>query len=335
MGPGRRQVINGVGRRDVLGIALAAVIAPFAPSTARAQTYPGRPVRVIVVSGPGGQGDTTARLFAQKLTENLGQSFYIENMAGGGGNIAMGVAARSVPDGYTLLAATGSFVTNPGLFPKIPYDPERDFDPITQLCASPHVLVVNPMVAAHSFGELVALAKADPDALSYASAGRGTPAHLAGELFKLAFGLDITHVPFSGGGPGILSTIAGHTPISVSAVPTAVTAIAAGQVRALAVMSAMRSSALPDVPTMAKTSGHDLVADIVTGFVTRAGTPRPVIERIHGEIVKIIGQPQVRERLATLGFEPVGNTPEQYAAWIRSEIAKWAKVIRDAHIALQ
>jgi len=331
---GRQVRRRDIRRREFLQLAAAAAATPFAPSPARA-AYPDRPVRVIVVSGPGGQGDTTARLFAQKLTETLGQSFYIENMAGGGGNIAMGVAARSAPDGYTLLTATSSFITNPSLFPKIPYDPEKDFDPITQLCASPHVLVVNPRVAAHSVGELVALAKADPGALSYASAGRGTPAHLAGELFKLAFGLDIIHVPFPGGGPGILSTIAGHTPITVSAVPTAVAAVAAGQVRALAVMSATRSSALPGVPTMAEAAGHELVADIVNGFMTRAGTPRPIIDRIHGEIAKIMTQPEVRERLATLGFEPVGNTPEQFAAWIRSEMAKWAKVIRDAHIALQ
>jgi tripartite-type tricarboxylate transporter receptor subunit TctC len=331
----RLDVRRPFGRREFLQLAAAAAATPFAPATARAQNYPVRPVRVIVSSGPGGQGDTTARLFAQKLTENLGQSFYIENMAGGGGNIAMGVAARSTPDGYTVLAATGGFVTNPSLFSKIPYDPERDFDPISQLCASPHVLVVNPAVAAHSVGALVALAKADPGGMSYASAGRGTPAHLAGELFKLAFGLDITHVPFPGGGPGILSTIAGHTPISVSAVPTAVTAITGGQVRALAVMSAARSSALPGVPTMAEATGHDLVADIVTGFVVRAGTPRPIIDRIHGAIAKVMNQADVRERLATLGFEPVGNTPEEYAAWIRSEMTKWAKVIRDANIALQ
>jgi tripartite-type tricarboxylate transporter receptor subunit TctC len=325
-------------RRGFVRLAAAAAAAPLAsliPSPLRAETYPARPVRVIVSSGPGGQGDTTARLFALKLGESLGQSFYIENVGGGGGSIAMGMAARTAPDGYSLLAATGSFLTNPILFPKIAYDPQRDFDPISQLCSSPHALVVNPNVAAHDVGELVRLAKAAPGTLSYASAGRGTPAHLAGELFKLAFGLDITHVPFQGGGPGILSTIAGHTPISVSAVPTAVTAVMGGQVRALAVMSATRSSALPGVPTMEEASGHALVADIVTGFVTRAGTPRPIIDIIHGEIVRIIAQRDLRERLAMLGFEPVGNTPEEYAAWMRVETAKWAKVIRDAHIAVQ
>jgi tripartite-type tricarboxylate transporter receptor subunit TctC len=326
-------------RRAFMQLAAAVAAAPpvarFATGPARAAAWPDRPVRVIVVSGPGGQGDTTARLFALKLSENLRQSFYIENIGGGGGNIAMGIAARSAPDGYTLLAATGSFITNPSLYAKLPYDPERDFEPISQLCSSPHALVVNPAVPARDVGELVALARAEPGKLSYASAGRGTPAHLAGELFKLAFGLDITHVPFAGGGPGILSTIAGHTPISISAVPTATTAVAGGQVRALAVVSATRSSALPGVPTMKEASGHELVADIVTGFVTRAGTPRDVIDRLHGEIVRIIADPQVRERLATLGFEPVGNTPHEYAAWMKAEMAKWAKVVREAHIAVQ
>ena len=170
-------------------------------TAAPAQAYPTRPVRVIVTTGPGGQGDTTARLVAAKLTESLGQSFYIENMPGGGGNIAMAATARAAPDGYTILAATSNIVTNISLYPKISYDPYKDFEPISLMCSSPHVLVVHPSIPAKSVNELVALAKASPGKYSYASAGRGTPAHLAGELFKLAFGVDITHVPFNGGGP--------------------------------------------------------------------------------------------------------------------------------------
>ena len=177
----------------------------FTPGRAHAQDYPARPVRVIVTTGPGGQGDTTARLVAAKLTESLGQSFYVENMPGGGGNIAMAATARAAPDGYTFLAATSNIVTNISLYPKIAYDPYKDFEPISLLCTSPHVLVVHPSVPAKSVNELVALAKADPGKYSYASAGRGTPAHLAGELFKLAFAVDITHVPFNGGGPATAS----------------------------------------------------------------------------------------------------------------------------------
>src|SRR5471030_937450 len=181
---------------------------------ARAETpaYPTRPVRVIVTTGPGGQGDTTARLVAAKLTESIGQSFYIENMPGGGGNIAMTATARAAPDGYTILAATSNIVTNISLYPKISYDPYKDFDPISLMCSSPHVLVVHPSIPATTVNELVALAKASPGKFSYASAGRGTPAHLAGELFKLAFDVDITHVPFNGGGPASASTLGGHVP---------------------------------------------------------------------------------------------------------------------------
>jgi tripartite-type tricarboxylate transporter receptor subunit TctC len=302
---------------------------------ASAQDYPTRPVRVIVTTGPGGQGDITARLVAGKLTENLGQSFYIENMPGGGGNIAMAAAARATPDGTTLLAATSNIVTNISLYPKIAYDPYKDFEPISLMCSSPHVLVVHPSVPAKSVSELVALAKAEPGKYSYASAGRGTPAHLAGELFKLAFAVDITHVPFNGGGPASQSTLGGHVPIAVSALPTAVTYIRGGQFRALALFSSRRASAVPDIPTMMEASGQDLPADIVNGLMAPAGTPKPIIELLHRETVKILSMPDMREKLATMGFDPVGSTPEEFAQWIRTEIVRWGKVIRDAHIALQ
>ena len=216
-------------RRQVLQFVAAAPLLALQSQRAPAQAYPTRPVRVIVTTGPGGQGDTTARLVAAKLTESLGQSFYIENMPGGGGNIAMAATARAAPDGYTILAATSNIVTNISLYPKISYDPYKDFEPISLMCSSPHVLVVHPSIPAQSVNELVALAKASPGKYSYASAGRGTPAHLAGELFKLAFGVDITHVPFNGGGPATASTLGGHVPIAVSALPTAVTYIRGGQ----------------------------------------------------------------------------------------------------------
>jgi tripartite-type tricarboxylate transporter receptor subunit TctC len=321
-------------RRHVLRFMAAAPLVSLRARRTHAQDYPTRPVRVIVTTGPGGQGDITARLVAGKLTESLGQSFYIENMPGGGGNIAMAAAARATPDGTTLLAATSNIVTNISLYPKIPYDPYKDFEPISLMCSSPHVLVVHPSVPAKSVNELVALAKADPGKYSYASAGRGTPAHLAGELFKLAFAVDITHVPFNGGGPASQSTLGGHVPIAVSALPTAVTYIRGGQFRALALFSSRRASAVPDVPTMMEASGQDLPADIVNGLMAPAGTPKPVIERLHRETVKILSMPDTREKLVTMGFDPVGSTPEEFARWIRTEIVRWGKVIRDAHIAL-
>jgi len=322
-------------RRQVLQLAGGALAASLAPQRVRAQAYPARPVRVIVTTGPGGQSDTTARLVAAKLTDNLGQSFYIENMPGGGGNIAMAAAARAAPDGYTILGATSNLITNISLYPKISYDPYKDFEPISLMCSSPHVLVVHPSVPAKSVNELVALAKADPGKYSYASAGRGTPAHLAGELFKLAFGVDITHVPFNGGGPATASTLGGHVPVSVSALPTAITYVRAGNLRALGMFASKRSSALPDVPAMMEATGHDLPADIVNGFMVPAGTPKPIIEFLHRETLKVMSMPDTREKLATMGFDPVASTPEEFAQFIRTEIVRWGKVIRDANIALQ
>ena len=322
-------------RRQVLQIAGALAAVPFAPRSAMAQAYPSRPVRVIVTTGPGGQGDTTARLVAAKLTENLGQSFYVENMGGGGGNIAMTAAARATPDGYTILSATSNIVTNISLYPKISYDPYKDFAPISLMCSSPHVLVVHPSVPANSVNELVALAKANPGKYSYASAGRGTPAHLAGELFKLALAVDITHVPFNGGGPATASTLGGHVPIAVSALPTAMTYIRGGNLRALGLFGSKRASALPDVPTMAEASGHDLPADIVNGFMAPAGTPQAIIDFLHREVVRVMAQPDIRQRLATMGFDPVASTPGEFANWVRTEIVRWGKVIRDANITLQ
>jgi tripartite-type tricarboxylate transporter receptor subunit TctC len=322
-------------RRQVLQLAGGVLAAGLASRHADAQAYPTRPVRVIVTTGPGGQGDTTARLVAAKLTDSIGQSFYSENMPGGGGNIAMAATARAAPDGYTVLAATSNIVTNISLYPKISYDPYKDFEPISLMCSSPHVLVVHPSIPAKSVNELVALAKAQSGNYSYASAGRGTPAHLAGELFKLAFGVDITHVPFNGGGPATAATLGGHVPIAVAALPTAVTYIRGGQLRALGMFSSKRSSALPEVATMMEATGRDLPADIVNGFMAPAGTPKPIIDFLHRETVKVLSLPDTREKLSTMGFDPVASTPQEFAQWIRSEIVRWGKVIRDANIALQ
>ena len=196
-------------RRHILTLAGATLFAPSVARRAHAQAYPSRPVRVIVPVAAGGANDTTARLFAQKLSESLAQQFYVENIAGAGGNLGIGTAARAAPDGYTLLAAGGNFVINPSLYAKIPYDPEKDFEAVSLMCSSPHMLAVHPSIPASSVSELIALAKASPGQLSYASAGRGTPAHLAGELFKLAFGVELTHVPFTGGGPAMTATLGG------------------------------------------------------------------------------------------------------------------------------
>ena len=322
-------------RRRLFGLAAGAVAAPAVAKLALAQSYPARPVKVIVPVAAGGANDTTARLFAQKLSESLGQQFYVENMAGAGGNLGIASAARAAPDGYTLLAAGGNFVINPSLYAKVPYDPFKDFVAVSLMCSSPHVLAVHPSVAATTAKEFIALVKAKPGELSYGSAGRGTPAHLAGELFKLAFDLDIIHVPFSGGGPAMTSTLGGHTPAIMSALPTGAPYAKAGNVRALAMISAKRSSLLPDVPTMGEATGVELEADIVTGLVAPTGTPQDIVDLLHHAVANIVAPPEFKERLLALGFDPVASTPEHFAQWLKLEIAKWAKVIRDGHIGVQ
>jgi tripartite-type tricarboxylate transporter receptor subunit TctC len=322
-------------RRKFLELAATVPLSTLAPRLARAQAYPSRPVRIIVTTGPGGQGDITARLVAAKLSETLGQSFYVENIGGGGGNIAMGAAARAAPDGYTILAATSNLAINPHLYTKVPFDPQKDFAPISLLCSSPHLLVVHPSVPATTAKDLIALAKAKPGTLTFASAGRGTPAHLAGELFKLTFDLDITHIPFNGGGPATAATVGGHVQLAVPALPTSSTYVRGGQLRPLGLFSSRRASAMPDIPTMAEATGQDLPADIVTGFAVPSGTPKPIVDLLHREVVKVMAQPDVRQKLADMGFDPVASTPEEFAEWVRTETVRWGNVIRDAKIGLQ
>jgi tripartite-type tricarboxylate transporter receptor subunit TctC len=321
-------------RRRFLQLVTAAITLPIAP-LALARDYPTRAVRVIVPVAPGGANDTTTRLVMQKLSESLRQQFYVENQAGAGGNIGMGLAARAPADGYTVLAAASSFVINPNLYGKIPYDPAKDFAPVTLVCSTPHVLVVHPSLAASNVKELIGLVKANPGKFSYASAGTGTPAHLAGELFRISFDLDLIHVPFGGGGPAMTSAIGGHTPIAFSALSTAAPNVKAGTVRALGMMSDKRSAVLPDVPTMAEAGAPGQEAVVITGILVPAATPKEIVELLHGEIVKAMMLSDVRERLASLGFDPVTDTPEEFAQWIGAEISKWGRVIRAAGIGVQ
>jgi tripartite-type tricarboxylate transporter receptor subunit TctC len=319
-------------RRQFLAVTASALASPVLASRASAETYPSRPVRVLVPVAPGGANDTATRLIMQHLSEAMGQSFYVENHPGGGGNIGMGEAAKAAPDGYSLLSAASSLMINRSLYTKIPYDPIKDFAPVTLMCTTTHVVVVHPSVPAKTIKELVALIKAHPGQFNFASAGTGTPAHLAGELFKASFDLDLTHVPFHGGGPAMTSVIGGHTPIGFSALSTAAPNIKSGSVRALALMSAKRSPLLPDVPTMAEAGAPGQEADVMVGILAPAGTPPEVIRTLHREIVKVIGRAAVKERMAALGLEPVADTPEQFAAWIKSEIEKWGNVIRAAKL---
>ncbi len=244
----------------------------------------------------------------------------------------MGMAANAPADGYTVLAVTNSFVLNPSLYARVPYDPRKDFLPLAMAATSPYVLTVHPSLPAKNVQELIALARANPGKLSYASPGLGTPGHLAAELFRGPLGLDLVHVPFGGGPPAINATIAGHTPVSFTALPTAAPQVREGRLRALAVMSRNRAAALADVPTMAETGLPDREVDIMAGMLVRSGTPDEIVALLRQEIVRALALPDVRQRLADLGFEPAPSSPEAFSAWIGTELTRWGNVIRDQRI---
>lgn len=316
----------------VASLLVAAAIGAGPVCAQSTEGYPDRSVKVIVPFAAAGPTDVMARLIAQKLSEHLGQQFYVDNEPGAGGNIGMANVAKATPDGYTILFVSSSYVVNPSLYAKIPYDPYTDFIPITVVGNSPNVLVVNPSLPAKSVKELVDLIKASPGKYSFASAGTGTTPHLSGELFKLSFGLDLVHVPFNGAGPAIQSTVAGHTPMAFTALPPAAPLVRGGQLRALAVTSKSRSEALPDVPTMDEAGIKGQEADTLQGVLVPAHTPKAITDLLYHEIVKIVHEPDVKEKFAALGFDPVANTPEEFANQIKVEIAKWGKVIKDANI---
>jgi tripartite-type tricarboxylate transporter receptor subunit TctC len=306
-------------RRQFLHLAAAVAALPLVSLTARAQAYPTRPVRVIVPYAPGGPTDLFARLIAQKLSEHLGQQFFVENVGGAGGNIGMGRAAKAPPDGYTILVAAAPLVINPTLYGAVPYDPVKDFDPITLAVASTVLLTVHPSLPAQTVRNLIALIRDNPGKYSYASPGTGTPPHLVGELFRLSLKLDLVHVPFNSGGLAIGSTLAGHTPVSFGTPPAAVAHIKDGKLRALAVTSKARSQALPDVATMAEVGYPDIAGESWFGVVAPATTPREIIVLLNREIVRITALDDVKQRLATLGFEPVATSPEQFGGRIKSD----------------
>lgn len=312
----------------VLSVIVLLCIAPIA----LAETYPQRPVRLIVPTGPGGAPDVVARIVAQKLSENFGKPFFVENIPGAGHNIGIGTAARAKPDGHTILIAPSTLMVNPMIHTSVQYDPIRDFAPVSLLGVSYFVLVVNPQVPARNAAELIALIKASPGKYNFASPGLGTTPHLLGELLRLTFDLDLIHVPFNGAGPAINSTLAGSTPIYFASPTTALQLAKQGKLRALAVTSKTRLTELPDVPTAAEAGLPGEGADTIVGVVVPTGTPKEIVDALHREISKIVAAPDVKERFAALGVEPVSNTPEEFGAYIKAEIARWGKVIRDAKI---
>lgn len=293
--------------------------------------YPDRAVKIVVPFPPGGVADVVGRLLAQKLSDNTGQNFFVENRPGAAGNIGAAVVQGVPGDGYTVLLTSSSFLINPGL-QKVPYEPVSGFAPITIISASPSILAVHPGQPMKSVKDMIDVVKKQPGKYSYASAGVGSTPHLQGEMFKQAFGLDMVHVPFAGGGPALQSAVGGHTPIVFAALPPAIPLIKSGDLRALAIVGPKRVSALPDVPTMTEAGLPGQEAETILLALAPAGTPKPIIDVLQREIVKAVNTPDVVQKLDAFGFSPLGTTPEEAAARIKSELDMWAKVIKDAKI---
>jgi len=309
-------------------IAALTTCALLAAGVAAAQTYPSKPIRLIVPLAPGGPSDTLARTVALRLTEVIGQSVVVENRAGAGGVVGTEIAAKSPPDGYTMILVSTSFTINASLYPKLPYDTLKDLAAVTMLASGPYLIAVHPSLPAKSMKELIALAKARPGQLNYASGGSGTGPHMSLELLKLGTGVNIVHIPYKGAGPALIDLMAGHVQIQPVNILVGLPQARAGKLRALAVTTAKRSAAAPELPTVAETVVPGFNEGGQHGILVPAGVTREVIARLHQGIVKVLQNPDVKDRLASEGSEVVGNTPEQYGAIIRSDVEKWAKVIQ-------
>jgi tripartite-type tricarboxylate transporter receptor subunit TctC len=321
--------------RRTAAVLFAAVITAGAAAdgSALAQEYPSKPIRIVTPYGPGGTADIMARLVAQKLTEAWGQPVVVENRPGASGMIGTNMVAKAAPDGYTLLAA---YVTEiaiaPRLYPDAPYDPLKDLAPIAITALTPMVLVMTPSVPARDLKEFLALAKNKPGQYAYASAGKGSPAHLAGEVLQRAAGVEINHVPYKGGGQALTDTLGGHTAIFFSSMPSAMPHVKAGKLRAIAVSSARRSPAAPDVSTVAEATGFAFDITAWNGLFAPAGTPQDIVDKLNAEVTKALTAKDIQQRLAGEGAETVGWSSKEVAEFVKSETAKFAGVIRDANV---
>ena len=315
-------------------VAQAPVIAQPA-STGSGQAYPAKAVRMIVGFPAGGTSDIMARLTGQKLSEAWGQTFIIDNRPGAGGNIGTELVAKSAPDGYTLLVSPGSTLTsNPAVYSKVPFDTVRDFAPVTIIAGVPNALVVHPSVPVKNLKDLIALAKSRPGQLAYASTGAGQSTHLSAELLKLSAGINMIHVPYKGSAPALTDVVAGQVSVMFDNLPSVLPFIKSARLKPLAVSSATRSRALPELPTVAESGLAGFDVTVWFAVLAPAATPREIVNRLNTEIVKAIKTQDMRERLAQQGADPVGNTPEDFAAVIKRDLAKWAKVVKDAGIKL-
>jgi tripartite-type tricarboxylate transporter receptor subunit TctC len=317
-------------------ILLSAVIAATLPGAARAQgaaeAYPARPVRVIVGLAPGGATDIQTRLFAQKLSDSLGRPFVVENRTGAGGTVAYAHVAKSAPDGYTLLGVAGGYTITPVVYSKLPYDPVKDFAPISLVVQAPFLLLTHPSLPVKSVKDLLALARAKPGALDCASAGHGTSTHMAFELLKALSGVKITHVPYKGTGQSLVDTMSGQVHMMFGNVLSSLPHARAGRLRALGVTTARRSSVLPDLPTIAQAGVPGYENSTWHGWLAPAGTPAAILSRLNAELVKSTRSPDVVTRLAPDGGEPVGSTPEEFSRHIAAELARWGKLVKETGI---
>jgi tripartite-type tricarboxylate transporter receptor subunit TctC len=313
-------------RRTVLGTLLAT-----AAASCLAQAYPVKPVRMIVPIAGGGSTDAISRLVGTKLGEVWGQQVIVENRPGGSTMIGAEVVARAAPDGYTMLMATSAFPANFSLFRKVPYK-LADFVPVSNVAESPNVLVVHPSVPAKSVKELIAVLRARPGEINYGSGGVGGSTHLAAELFKLLAKVDVVHIPYKGGGPAVADLLGGQISMIFGNLPAVLPHVNSGRMRVLAIASAKRSPTLPDLPTMSEAGVPGFEASTWAGLLLPAGTPEPVVNKLYADLVRIYAMPDMRERMATGGFEAVGNSPKEFAAYIDAEVARWAKVIKAAGI---
>ena len=313
--------------RIVKGL-VALMLAAFA-STANAQAWPAKPIKWIVPFAPGGTTDILARTIGEKLARALGQPVIIENKPGAGGGVGAEFTAKAPPDGYTIMGGTiSTHAINASLYKSLPYDPVKDFVPITLIVRLPNMLVVNPDVPAKNVAELIALLKANPAKYTFASSGNGTSQHLSGELFKAMAGVEMQHIPYKGSPPALQDVVAGQVTMTFDNITTAWPLAKAGKLRALAVTTAKRASIAPDVPTLAESGLPGYEVGSWQGVFAPAGTPPEIVKRLNAEIVKIINLPDVKEKLLGLGAEPVGNTPEEFAVLVKAEIVKWADVVK-------
>ena len=297
-----------------------------------AQAYPAKSIRMIVPFAPGGPTDVIARLVGLKLNEVWGQQVVVDNRGGAGGNIGMGLAARANPDGYTLLLVSSSFVVNPSLYAKIPYDPYRDLTPVSNLAASPHVFFLHSSSPVRSIAELIAQAKSQPGKLSIATPGIGTTPDLSARLFTLTTGIDLVAVPYGGGGPSLAAVLGNQVTLGCQAIPPVTPHIKGGRLRALGLTASKRSDVLPDVPTLAELGYAGQEADTLQGLLVPAGTPKPLVGRIAADVRRVMALPDIKQRVTDLGFDVIASTPEEFAAQVRAEIERWSKVIKAAGI---